>query len=184
MNQSRVASRYALALYEQSVQDATLSSVIEEVRTFQKLLTESRDLLLFFFSPIVKVEQKEKAIRALFAQIQPTKTFQNFVLLLIQKNRGNEIQCVLEAFEVIYNERHNMVRVAIHSAFHLDTKQQEILLHKITTITGKKPLPEYQVDPALIGGFTVKIGDSIIDGSIKRQLELLRQKLQEGILVN
>jgi F-type H+-transporting ATPase subunit delta len=180
MNQSRVAARYAKALFEQAQQSNALEAVMSDAQSLQSLLRDSRDLALFFQSPVIKSSQKAQILQALFAKLQLSPVMQNFLLLLVEKSREPEIASVLEMLNVQYNIAKSLVPVEITSALELDADQKTQLLKKIEEYIGKTPVASYRVDSSLIGGFTVKIGDSIMDGSIKHQLALLKKRLFSG----
>jgi F-type H+-transporting ATPase subunit delta len=184
MQQSRVAARYATALFDQAQQEKSLETAIEDVRGLKSMMTESRDLKLLFQSPVIKAEQKVTFLKALFAKANFSATVQNFLLLLVSKGRAAELSQVIEAFEHQYNAANNLIPVQISSAFELDADQRTKLLAKVQELTGKKPLPSYTVDAGLIGGFMVKIADQVMDGSIKHQLGILKKRLNAGAFSN
>jgi F-type H+-transporting ATPase subunit delta len=184
MQQSRVAVRYATALFNEALHTQTLEEVITDIRGLQTMLKESRDLRLLFESPIIKSSQKERVLKAFFEKAKFSGVVEQFLLLLVEKSRENEIVPILQSFETLYNAHKSLVPVEIVSAFPLDADQQTTLLSKIERLTGKKPLPTYRINTALIGGFVVKIGDQVMDGSIRHQLELLRKQLYAGARSN
>jgi F-type H+-transporting ATPase subunit delta len=184
MQQSRVATRYASALFDQAQQDNTLETVIADMRGLKQMLAESRDLTLLFESPIMKASQKTAVVKALVEKAGISKTVHNFVLLLIAKSRESEIVQVIGALEERYNALKALAPVEVVSAFAMDADQQAKLMQQVEKTTGKKPVPTYTVNPALIGGFTVKVGDQVMDGSVKHQLDLLRKRLNAGAMSN
>jgi F-type H+-transporting ATPase subunit delta len=184
MVQSRVAVRYATALFAETSQANTLDATIADVRGLRTMLSESRDFALFVESPIIKTSQKSAALKVVAEKAQFAPTTKNFLQLLVEKSRINELSSVLDSFETLYNERKGLLPIEVISAVELDSTQKENLLKKIEDYTGKKPLPSYSINIGLVGGFTVKIGDSMLDNSIKRQLEVLKKRLMEGEFSN
>ncbi|MCS6808782.1 MAG: ATP synthase F1 subunit delta [Bacteroidota bacterium] len=184
MIQSRVAMRYAMALFQEAQQHNLLETVIEDVRGLTTMLKESRDFALFVSSPIIKASQKQAVLTAIADKACLAKLTHTFLALLVEKNRIAELRDILAAFKTLYNNAHNLLPVEITSAIELDSTQKEHLLRTIEKRTGKKPLPTYSINPSLIGGFTVKIGDTLIDSSLRHQLTLLKQRLLEGTLSN
>lgn len=182
MAQSRVATRYATALFQEAQQKGALETVMGDIRGLKTMLKDSRDFALFVTSPIIKASQKQIAIKALSARTDFAPLTNNFLALLVEKSRIAELSNILDAFEVLYNGVNNILPVEVTSAIELDAAQKESLLKKLEAQTGKKPQPTYLVNPTLIGGFTVKIGDSMMDSSIKHQLSLLKKRLLEGAL--
>lgn len=184
MVQSRVAIRYASALFAETSQSNTLEATIADVRGLRKMLEESRDFALFVESPIIKASQKAAALKVIAEKSQLATTTTNFLQLLIEKSRINELSDVLKSFETLYNERQGLVTIEVTSAVEMDAAQKEKLIKKIEEYTGKKPIASYSINPTLVGGFTVKIGDSMLDNSIKRQLEVLKKRLMQGAFNN
>jgi F-type H+-transporting ATPase subunit delta len=184
MVQSRVAIRYASALFAETSQSNTLEATIADVRGLRTMLAESRDFALFVESPIIKASHKSAAMKVIAEKSQLAPTTKNFLQLLTDKSRINELSGVLESFEKLYNERQGLIPIEVTSAVELDTAQKEKLVKKIEEYTGKKPVASYRVNPSLVGGFTVQIGDSMLDNSIKRQLEVLKKRLMQGAFNN
>lgn len=182
MHQSRVATRYATALLNEAKQTNVLEATIGDVRGLSTMLKESRDFALFVASPVIKAEQKATALKVIAEKAALAPMTKNFLALLVEKSRVNELADIIHAFEVLYNAENNIVPVEITSAIELEPAQKDSLLKQLAAQTGKKPQPTYAVNTALIGGFTVKIGDSMMDGSIKHQLTLLKKRLLEGVL--
>jgi F-type H+-transporting ATPase subunit delta len=184
MSQSRVASRYAAALFHEAQHHNSLDSLVEEMRLLGSMLRDSRDLAVFFASPVIKASQKSIAIKTLAEKSQFSTTLKNFLLLLVEKSRENEISNIIEAFEALYNQHKSLLPIEVVSAMELDKEQKEKLLQSIEQRTGKKPVATYKINAALIGGFTVKIGDMMMDSSVKHQLEVLKKRLQQGAFSN
>lgn len=182
MPQSRVASRYATALFRQAKQAGSLETTIGDARALRSLLKESRDFELFVTSPVIKTAQKDIAFKAIGEKVALAPLTKNFLSLLVQKNRVAELADIIDSFETLYNKESNILPVEIVSAIELDNTQKDALVKKLEAQTGKKAQAQYSVNPALIGGFTVKVGDSMMDGSIKQQLILLKKRLLEGAM--
>lgn len=182
MSQSRVATRYATALFNEAKQAGALETIIADMRGLRQMLKESRDFALFVASPVIKTAQKATALKTIAEKAGLAPTTKNFLALLVEKSRVNELADIIDSFEAVYNKENNILPIEIDSAIELDATQKDSLIKRIEAQTGKKPQPTYSVNPALIGGFTVKIGDSMMDGSIKQQLTLLKKRLLEGVL--
>jgi F-type H+-transporting ATPase subunit delta len=182
MNHSLVATRYATALFDEATARQLLESVILDVRTLQTLLNDSRDFALFVRSPIIKTAQKTAALKAIAVKAQLLPVTTTFLMVLASKHRASDLASILAAFEALYNEQHGIVPLEVVSAVAMDSAQKEALLKSLEHRTGKKPVATYNVNPTLIGGFTVQIGDTMIDSSIQHQLVVLKKSLLEGVL--
>jgi F-type H+-transporting ATPase subunit delta len=182
MHQSRVATRYATALFNEAKQIGALETIISDTRGLRSMLKESHDFALFVASPVIKTAHKGAALKAIAEKADLSSMTKNFLALLVEKSRVNELAYIIDSFEALYNKENSILPVEITSAIELDTAQKDNLVNKIAMQTGKKPQPTYSINPSLIGGFTVKVGDSMMDGSIKQQLVLLKKRLLEGTM--
>jgi F-type H+-transporting ATPase subunit delta len=182
MAQSLVATRYATALFAEAVANNTLETVIDDIRALRSILRDSRDFALFVNSPIIKAEQKANALKAIATEARISPTTTTFLMLLVEKNRADELANIVAAFEALYNEQQGIVPLEVVSAVEMDASQKEALLKSLESRIGKQPHATYTVNPALIGGFTVKIGDTMMDSSITHQLAVLKKRLMEGTL--
>ena len=182
MSQSRVATRYATALFNEAQQTGILETIIGDVRGLRTMLTDSRDFAVFVASPVIKTDKKAATLKALAEKAALAPLMKNFLSLLVEKSRVAELANILDSFEKLYNNAGGIVPVEVSSAIELDATQKENLLKKLQVQTGKKPQATYTINPTLIGGFTAQVGDSMMDGSIKHQLTLLKKRLLEGAL--
>lgn len=183
MPTSRVASRYASALLTSALQANILDDVRKDVHVLRTALTASRELLNVLKSPIVRYEQKKQALTNIFADKLAPLTM-HFLLLLLDKRREGELPSILAAFNELYNQHKGIVEVKVLSAVELDDAQKNAILDKVKRYTGKSVVPSYSIDKALIGGFLVKMGDTVLDGTVKHQLENLKKALADGVLSN
>jgi F-type H+-transporting ATPase subunit delta len=179
---SRVAGRYANALFTEAEQTKTLETILDDLRSLRSMLQESRELALFVANPAIKAAHKRTALAAIADKAGLSAMTKNWLGLLVEKSRVGELYDIIAAFEELYNKAHNIMPVVITSALELDSSQKSNLLAKLEAQTGKKILPTFATNPALIGGFTVKIGDTLIDSSISRQLATLKKRMMENAM--
>ncbi len=183
MAHSRVASRYAAALLGTARQSDMLDAVRKDIDLLKLSVAVSRELVSFLKSPIISADRKIAAFKGMFDGRISVLTM-NFLLLLTEKGREAELPRILLSFDEQYNEFRGIVEAHISSAIELDEPQKQAILDKIRRFTGKAVVPDYRLDPSLIGGFQVRIGDSIMDGSVKYQIENLKKTLMAGELNN
>jgi F-type H+-transporting ATPase subunit delta len=184
MSNTRIARRYAEAfLLAAEEQKTLLKKVGDDFLKLRDLLNESHELQLFLKSPVIKTEKKQAVLAALFEKkVQPL----TFVLLqlLAEKGRESSLPEIIETFFLLRDEKLGIMNVHVKTAVEF-TRQQKNELEKHFELSSKKKVQvDVQVDPALIGGFVARMGDTLFDGSIKRQLELLRQRFAEHVGVN
>ena len=175
----KIVNRYAHALYDTIVQTKTTSEVEGDAVNFLKLYEESRNLRLFFKSPVISKDIKYKVINALFDG-KANKITVNFLNLLVNHNRETIVSDILTTFLVYKNEKEGRIPVEIKSAVELDENSKKKLIETINTFSGMECSATYELSKELIGGFTVKVKDEIIDASIKRQLENLKTELAKS----
>lgn len=183
MAHSRVASRYAAALLKAALQNGSLDAVRKDVDLLKTAVGVSRELVSMLKSPIIQQERKVEVIRSIFAERVSSMTM-NFLLLLLEKSREGELPEVVRSFDAQYNTHMGVVEVQVRSAVELDETQKNAILDKVRRFTGKTVLPHYTIDTSLIGGFMVKIGDTVLDGSVRHQLDNLKKALAAGELSN
>lgn len=183
MPYTRVALRYASALLESSLQANILDDVRKDVDLLRTALGASRELVNVLKSPIIRHEQKKQALTNIFsAKIAPLTM--NFLLLLLEKRREGELPTIVAAFNDLYNQHKGIIEVQVSSAIELDEAQKNAIIDKVKQYTGKNVLPSYNLDKSLIGGFSVRMGDTVLDGTVKHQLENLKKALAAGVLNN
>jgi len=170
---SRAASRYAKALLELAQEQKVLEQVHEDMLFFAKTVEENRGLLLMLQSPVVPHFKKFNILREIFqSRVHPT-TFTIFEIIT-RKNREKILYDIAKAFHELYNSFNNIQVAQIVTTFELD-EQQRSHFRKITEeVTGKKIELQEKIDPALIGGFVLHIGDRQVDESIKGKLQKLQ----------
>ncbi len=175
-----VASRYANALVEAVLDPASKAApkqAAEELHAFVEMLDGTSELHNILLSPAVSASKKHGVV-ARFAQIMPLSPLvRNFLYVLIDKRRINILDEIYEAFKVILDERLGLVRADVKSAQPLNGEQQTLLQQELSRITGKQVRCDYTVDGELLGGVVAKIGSTIYDGSVRAQLESLKQRL-------
>ncbi|HEY4643148.1 MAG TPA: ATP synthase F1 subunit delta [Bacteroidota bacterium] len=171
----RVARRYAHALIDLSVEMQGLETVSKDLALVLLTFRSSRDFQLFLESPIIRGDKKKQVLRALFKK-RISDITEKFLALLAGKNREMLLPDIIREFHRLQNEHLGIVEVVVTSAVDLMKEQREALERTLEAYTRKKVVAEYRVDPAVRGGFIVQVGDTVLDASVRRQLELLREK--------
>jgi F-type H+-transporting ATPase subunit delta len=177
-----VSSRYARALAD-VITDAGLDATkaVEQVRSLVAAFEESRDLREVWESPAIPVEQKRKLLDALAARVGVTyHPVRNFVAVLIDQDRIALLPEIAKLLDTELNSRSGRVDAEIVSAKELGPEQRATLVAELSRLTGKVVLPHYATDEKLIGGVQVRVGSTIYDGSVRGQLQRIRQQLTES----
>ncbi len=183
MSNTRIARRYAEAFLLAAEEQKLLKKVGDDFLMLRDLLNESHELQLFLKSPVIKTEKKQEVLKAVFEKkVQPL----TFVLLqlLAEKGRESLLPDMIETFFLLRDEKLGIMNVHVTTAVEFTRQQKNELQKHFEQYSEKNVQVDVKIDPALIGGFVARMGDTLFDGSIKRQLELLRQRFAEHVGVN
>jgi len=175
---TKVAKRYAQALMDLADETRKLDIISRDLEIIEKMIDESKEFRLFLLSPIIPNERKKKIISSIFEKRVDAATLE-FLLLLVNKNRENILADIVEAFYQLRDDKLGIVNVTVKTAVEFTRPQEDKLLRHLEEYTGKKVKIRFTIDKSVKGGFIVQIGDTVLDNSIRRQLELLRQKFTE-----
>ncbi|MFA5012349.1 MAG: ATP synthase F1 subunit delta [Ignavibacteria bacterium] len=174
---NKLTSSYSDSLYEAASKDNILNDVAADCSALLSLIAESGELNIVLDSPVISKFKKIAIVNSLFKGKVKDLTL-NLILLVIKNRRESFLKLILEGFLHIKDEKDGIIKPVYTTAIELKEDEKIILKKEIDTITSKNSIPSFEVKPELIGGFTLNIGDSIIDGSVKRQLELMRKSLK------
>jgi ATP synthase F1 delta subunit len=173
-----IAKVYARSLFEVAREQGKLDQLREQLGEFVDALNQYRELAIFFFSPYFSLKEKEDALARVLVDAEPI--FLNFLSLLIEKHRMPVIFRIRDAYEQMWEEENRMLPVEITSAIELDPDTLERLSREISERTGRKVKLAAHVDPDILGGLVVRVGNSILDASIRNRLEQLRTHVAQG----
>jgi F-type H+-transporting ATPase subunit delta len=182
MSNPRIANRYAEALITTAEELHILKNVSDDLTDIQRIINDSHEFQLFLKSPVVRKEKKRQVFEATFGKSVQPLTLQ-FLSFLTEKGRENALQSIIESFFRLQDEILGIVNVHVKSATELSIQQIAQLEQRFETYSRKKVRINVVLDSQLIGGFIARIGDTMFDGSVKRQLELLRKRFAEEVMV-
>lgn len=174
-----VANRYARA-FADVVLDSKLdpTAVVQQVRSFVEMYEANEDLRRVWDSPAIPAEEKRKLLDAMVARMAGvTRPVRNFLAVLIDHGRISQLTHIAHQFEAELNQRLGRVEAEVFSARQLSDAERQALLTTVAQNTGRQVSAKYKIDPALIGGAVVKIGSTVYDGSVRGQLQRLKQEL-------
>ncbi|MFZ1729771.1 MAG: ATP synthase F1 subunit delta [Bacteroidota bacterium] len=179
MSIARIAHRFAKAILDAVPEKTDSSDFFKDLQDVQSSIHQSHELLLFFQSPVISQIQKRKAVDALFSDRVSAYTLE-VLRFLVEKEREAYVVEIIEAVFELYREREGIVTTTINSAVAMTTDQQTTLNSALERMSGKRVEAKYGVDDALLGGLTVRLGDTIYDGSVRHQLKRLRDRFVSG----
>lgn len=173
-----VARRYAEALYDLAAETGMVDRMENELEAVSEAIKASAELKKILHHPRITAEEKKGLIKDLFAgKVSPV--MENFLYLLIDRKREALLDEIRERFVDLANKARNIVRAEVTSAVELTAKEKEELQEVLGRITKKNVKISYQVDPGIIGGVVVRIGDRVIDGSLRTRLAAMRDHLRQ-----
>lgn len=179
MGNEIVAKRYAVALFELVKENGALSQAEKEVELIYKLFSDEK-LLEFFSYPNVTTEQK-KALLSEHLKNKVSKHVLNTVLLMIDRKRGDCVFEMAKQFIALAMQEQKEAEAVVYSVTPLSEEQQETISKLIAEKVGKLNLRMQNViQPDLIGGLKIRVGNQIFDGSIKGKLENIKRQLTEA----
>lgn len=178
MLKGAIAGRYAEALYEVAVREDAVDKIENELKSINEVLSSSPELKKILFHPRITAAEKREVLHNLFAGRVSELTL-NFLDVVVDHRREAFIEDMVLVFTDMANKARNVSDVQVTSAVELTDDERERLLKVLEGATGKKIRASYVVDPSLIGGLVVRIGDRIIDGSVRTRLNALREQLRQ-----
>lgn len=176
MKGTRAAQRYAKAILDLAVDQKVSEDVYKDMESITKTVISSSELQDVLASPVIKDELKKNALKEIFKNAHPF-TFGAFDLLL-DNNRIVLLKYVAQQYVELYNELHNIQSAKITTAIPLDASLEAKIQKKIRELTGNSAKIENIVDPSIIGGFILRIGDLQYNASVAQSFSKLRRELK------
>jgi F-type H+-transporting ATPase subunit delta len=180
MISSAVVNRYANALADVILSpgsDVKPPTAIEQLRAFDATVQGSSDLRSVLASPAIPVARKRAVIKDIAQRLDLARTVRNFVLVLSDHRRATALGQMVDALELLLDERRGFVRAEVKSAFDLHPIDIDELSGRLGKLAGAPVRMRFAVDTELIGGVTAKIGSRVYDGSVRGQLSEMRKRL-------
>lgn len=171
-----IADRYAEAMLTLADENSVLEPVKTDLQLVAQTIKENQDFRKFIEHPIIPVKDKKEIFEKVFKD-KINHYVINLVKLLFDRNRVYILQAIATSFKKLFNKKFNIVQADIITAITIDDGTQETIKNKLAQLLSKQIEVQSVVDPAIIGGMVIRIEDSIIDGSIKGQLDNLKQQL-------
>jgi F-type H+-transporting ATPase subunit delta len=173
-----LAQVYARSLFQAALEHGKLDELREQLGQFADALDQNRELAVFFFSPYFSTTEKRQALDTLLDGAD--ELFVNFLALLIENHRMPVIFRIRHEYERLWDEENRTLPVEITSAIALDDATTESLGRTIGERAGRKVTLAARVDPDILGGIIIRVGNSILDASIRNRLEQLRRHVAQG----
>jgi F-type H+-transporting ATPase subunit delta len=173
-----IATVYARALFEAADEQDKLDEVREQLGQFADALDGDRGLQVFFFSPYFSTQEKVEGLRRAIDGAEPI--FLNFLELLLENHRMPAIFRIRREYDRLWKERNKLLPVHVTSAVELDEQTVQNIGDRIAEQTGRRVELSSRVEPDILGGIVVQVGNQVLDASIRNRLETLRKQVARG----
>jgi F-type H+-transporting ATPase subunit delta len=170
-----IAQVYARSLFEVAEEGGKLDDVREQLGEIAAALADDRDLQVFFFSPYFSTQEKIEGLDKAVSGAEPILL--NFLKLLIEKHRMPALMRIRRVYDSLWEDYNKLLPVQITSAVELDAKIVKHIGDQISEQTGRKVDLSASVEPDILGGIVVRVGNQVLDASIRRRLDVLRKQI-------
>jgi F-type H+-transporting ATPase subunit delta len=169
---------YARALFEVAQERDKLDAIHDQLTQFADAMNENLDLRRFFFSPYFSTDEKKDALKRTVTGAD--EAFTNFLEALLERHRMPAIFRIRARFDQLWDEEHKLLPVEVTSAVELDPNTLKELGDNIGEQAGRQIELSSNVDPEILGGLVLRVGNYILDASIRNRLEQLRKQVAQG----
>jgi len=177
MSVQMIARRYASALADVILERGEAKEVQHELQQWEEVLQSNAALQEVFRNPTIALDQKRAVLSKLIDRAKPRPTTTNFLKVLLQNQRLTEISEINQKLAEILDERAGMVAATVTTARPVPGDIQRNLEQRLTAVTQKKVRLNFQQDPDLIGGLVARIGSTVFDGSVRNQLQQIKERM-------
>lgn len=173
-----IAEVYARALFEVAKERDALDEVRDQLGQFVDVLDDNRDVAVFLFSPYFSTEEKKDGLRRMISDANPA--FINFLETLVERHRMPAIFRIRDRYEELWDEENKLLPVEVTSAVALNESTVQEIGERVGEQTGLKVELSSHVDPDILGGIVLRVGNFILDASIRNRLNQLRKQVAHG----
>ena len=170
-----IAEVYSRALFEVAVEHDVLDRVREQLGQLADAMHDNRDLAVFFFSPYFSIDEKKQGLHRALDGAEPA--FENFIQALIERHRMPAIFRIRARFDELWDEENKLLPVLVTSAVELDASVVKSLGDRIGEQVGRTVQLSTEIQPDILGGIVLRVGNVILDASIRNRLNQLRKQV-------
>ncbi|SMB88212.1 ATP synthase F1 subcomplex delta subunit [Desulfonispora thiosulfatigenes DSM 11270] len=179
MKNKAVARRYAQALFEIAQEKEAIDLYEEELKFIIEEIKNSKNLELTWVNKEIVTDEKRNIFKEIFGD-KVSEIILNTLFVLIDKHRELILEGILEVYQQYADESRNIQDAEVSSAVQLTDKDFNELTEKLSAMTGKNIRLTVKVDPSIIGGLVVRIGDKVIDGSVVKRLSVMKKRMKNA----
>jgi F-type H+-transporting ATPase subunit delta len=177
---SNISKRYARAFFDIAGEEQKLEQYYNELHQFSSVIAQNKDLGGFLANPIFEQEIKKKVLEKIIGKLSLSPMTINFLKLLIDKKRIDILPDIETCYRQLMDETLQKVRVTVKTAFPLSGEMRSYITSSLKKMTGRTVDVTVENDKNLLGGIVIGVGDTLYDGSIKNQLNNMRNLLGEA----
>jgi F-type H+-transporting ATPase subunit delta len=174
-----IAEVYSRALFDAAIEHDALDRIHDELGEFADEMDRNRELQVFFFSPYFSSQEKKEGIAKLISGAD--ERLVNFLELLAEKHRMPAIFRIRRALDARWEEENRLLPVSVTSAVELDKKIVDSIGEAIEEQTGQRIQLTSEIEPAVLGGLVVRVGNMVLDASVRNRLERLRKEVARAV---
>ena len=179
MQNPRIAARYAKSLIDLAIEQNNLEDTLQDVQLLNSVCSKSKEFCVMLRSPVINADKKVAVINAVMGDKLHTLT-KAFANLLVNKHREGALPEIAKEFIVQYNKLKNISLVKLTSATAIDDSLMNAIKAKIAeSLPGQSVEMEVKIDPELIGGFMLEMGDKLVDASVRRDLAEVKKQFMD-----
>ena len=180
MSNLRLSKRYARALFSLGQEDGSFMKYGQELKEFTDFYRMNKDFEQAIANPIFAAEDRKKVLKIVLERSGFSDLVKNFLNLLLDKNRIGAIEAITDYYLRLTDDASNIAHAEIITAKPLKGETLQRVVKSLEGLTSKEIKPDVSEDPDLIGGIVVKIGDLVLDGSLRAQLDGLKESFKRG----
>ena len=173
-----LARRYAKALFDLASETGDAQKLLDALGELVEMTTESPELARVLYTPLHPREERRSVIRALAKKLAWSDALRAFTMILVDENRTSLLPAIHEAYRSLVDRSAGRVEAHVRSARPLSADQQKRLATSLSRRLGAEVSLRVEVDPSLVGGIVARVGDLLLDGSVKTQLSGIAASLR------
>jgi F-type H+-transporting ATPase subunit delta len=177
-----IARRYAKALFSLGLGQGgdAVSAYGKDLEELAAVLENVPELMRVFANPIFVASEKKAVLDGVLAKLSVSPMVKNFLGLLAEKERLSYLPEIAVYFRTLLDEAQGVVRGRLVTALNLAEARRDQIKSKLEAQTGKKLVLDFAVDPEILGGVMLKVGDKVLDASLRAQLQILKEQIKRG----
>ncbi|NLV17336.1 MAG: F0F1 ATP synthase subunit delta [Syntrophomonadaceae bacterium] len=174
-----VGRRYAEAFFAIAQEQVKIDQFQQELAEAVETIISHEELKAYMAHVLIPPSEKKEVLAKLFSS-RISDTTMNFLSIVVDKRRANHLEVIYDEYQAMADESRNILKAEVVSAKHVDKQDITQLEKALAAATGKKVRVEFSIDPTLIGGIKVRIGDRVIDASVVKRLDMLKSSLKRS----